>query len=601
MYQIEHPEYFYALFLLPIFVLFFLVGNLRKKRLQKKINADLLTRLSPNYSNFKPLLKFLFLLVGFVFMVVALANPKMGFRLKTVKKKGVNVVFALDVSRSMLAEDIAPNRLEKAKQIISKIIEQLGSDRVGLIVYAGTAYPLLPITTDHAAAQMFLAEANPEMVSSQGTAIEQAVVLSAKYFDDANTNRFLVLLSDGEDHQQAQTETPSKILKEQNIKLFTVGIGTAKGAPIPMTKNANGVTYKKDRNGTVVITHRNDLTLQKMAETTNGKHLDGNITQRAVGQITKVITNAQKNVFETKQFSDYKDQYQWFVAFALLFFLLEMTMFSGKTKWIQKLNLFKANRVALWVVFCALCGHFATAQTGQNTAEKTKIPADKMRKARKFIRQGNVLYEKGKFEDAAVAYQKALDAAPNYRKALSNLASTRFQQKLLPQAMAGYQQSLKTAEKPAEKADDSHNLGNSLLAQKQYEKAVKFYKNSLINRPEDEETRYNLAYAQAMIKKKKKNKGGGGGKNNKNKNQKKQPKKKGKNKKDKKKQQQKKNKGDQKQDKKKQQQKQPQKNKLTPEQRKRLLQALKNQERKTREKMKAQKAKARKRHQEKDW
>uniref|UniRef100_A0A2B4R4F9 Uncharacterized protein BB-0173 n=1 Tax=Stylophora pistillata TaxID=50429 RepID=A0A2B4R4F9_STYPI len=564
-------------------------GYLRKKHLQKKINKDLLAQLAPNYSAFKPLLKISFLLLGFAFLVVALANPKMGFKLQTVKKKGVNVVFALDVSRSMLAQDIAPNRLEKAKQIISKTIENLGSDRVGLIVYAGTAYPLLPITTDHAAAQMFLNEANPEMVSSQGTAIDEAIKLSTKYFDDATANRFLVLLSDGEDHGRASTQAFAKILKEQKIKLFTIGIGTQKGGPIPMEKNGATV-YKKDRKGTVVITHRNDETLQKICAATGGKHLEGNITKNAVTTLSKTIANAQKNIFETKQFSDYKDQYGWFVGLALLFFLLEMMMFSGKTKWIQKLNLFKGKNVAIWLVFCTLCSHFVSAQTAQPTPEKIKTSPSKMRKARKFIREGNALYQQKKYEDAAVAYQKALDAVPNYRKALSNLASTRYQQKLLPQAMAGYQQSLKTAEKPIEKADDFHNLGNSLLAQKQYEKAVAFYKKSLINRPTDEETRYNLAYAQSMIKKKK-NKGGGGGKNKKN--QKKNQKKKGQNKKKNQKKNQKKNpqKNKQDQSKNKQQKQPPPKRKLTPQQRKRLLQALKNQERNTRKKVKAQKAK----------
>ena len=174
-----------------------------KKRTQKKFaSAGLLIKLAPNVSVFKSVLKLLFFIIGISFLILALVNPKMGTKLKTVKREGVDVVFALDVSRSMLAEDIAPNRLEKSKQIISKIIDKLGSDRVGIIIYAGNAYPLLPITTDHAAAKMFLQNANPDLVSSQGTAINDALDLAKTYYNnDEQTNRFLIIISDGEDHQ----------------------------------------------------------------------------------------------------------------------------------------------------------------------------------------------------------------------------------------------------------------------------------------------------------------------------------------------------------------------------------------------------------------
>ena len=204
MYQIEEPTYFIYLVAIPILFMAFLLVFWWKKRAQKNFaKIGLLDKLSPEKSTFKYFLKMTLFLLGLAFLIISLTNPKMGTKLETVKRQGVDIVFALDVSKSMLAEDIAPNRLEKAKQIISKIIDKLGSDRIGIIIYAGNSYPLLPITTDHGAAKMFLQSANPDMVSSQGTAINEAIKLASSYYNnDEQTNRFLFIISDGEDHQE---------------------------------------------------------------------------------------------------------------------------------------------------------------------------------------------------------------------------------------------------------------------------------------------------------------------------------------------------------------------------------------------------------------
>jgi Ca-activated chloride channel family protein len=265
----------------------------------------------------------------------------MGVKLKTIKREGVDIVFALDVSKSMLAEDIAPNRLEKAKQIISKTIEKLGSDRVGIIVYAGNAYPLLPITTDHASVNMFLQNANPDMVSSQGTAINEALNLAKTYYNnDEQTNKFLVIISDGEDHEK-NTIAMADDLAKDGIKVYTVGVGTEKGGPIPIRENGTLRGYKKDRKGEVVITHRNANVLKEIADKANGVYSDGNLTEKPVNMLIDVVSNAQKHEFETKQFSDYKDQFQWFVGIALLFFIFDIFFLEKKTKWLQKVDLFK--------------------------------------------------------------------------------------------------------------------------------------------------------------------------------------------------------------------------------------------------------------------
>ena len=268
----------------------------------------------------------------------------MGTKLKTIKREGVDVVFALDVSKSMLAEDIAPNRLEKAKQIISKIIDKLGSDRVGVIIYAGNSYPLLPITTDHAAAKMFLQNANPDMVSSQGTAINEALNLAKTYYNnDEQTNRFLIIISDGEDHQE-ETKQVAENMAKDGIKVYTIGVGTENGGPIPMKINGSLIGYKKDRKGETVITKRKADVLQAIADTSEGRYIDGNKTEKPVKMIEEIIGNAQKNEFETKQFSDYKDQFQWFLGLGILFLILDIFLLDKKTKWLRKVDLFNEEK-----------------------------------------------------------------------------------------------------------------------------------------------------------------------------------------------------------------------------------------------------------------
>ncbi len=345
MYQLEEPIYFYTLAVIPVMIVIYLLVFWWKKRTQKKFsNPELLKKLAPDKSTFKSTLKLGMLLFGMAFLILSLVNPKMGTKLKTIKREGVDIVFALDVSKSMLAEDIAPNRLEKAKQIIAKIIDNLGSDRIGVIVYAGNSYPLLPITTDHAAANMFLQNANPDMVSSQGTAINEALELAKSYYNnDDQTNRFLVIISDGEDHQE-ETKQMAQNLSNEGVKVFTVGVGTDKGGPIPIRLNGSMIGYKKDRKGETVITKRNQEVLQSIADIGNGRYIDGNFTETPVKDISDILANAQKNEFETKQFADYKDQFQWFLGIGVLFLLIDVFFLEKKTRWLKKIDLFNEEK-----------------------------------------------------------------------------------------------------------------------------------------------------------------------------------------------------------------------------------------------------------------
>jgi len=281
MYLLEDKTYFIYFIAVVFLLLAFVLVVFWKKRKQKAFaDSILLEKLSPEASPFKSVLKIFTTALALSFLIIALVNPKMGTKLKTIKREGVDIVFALDVSKSMLAEDIAPNRLEKSKQIISKVIDKLGSDRVGIIIYAGNAYPLLPITTDQAAAKMFLQNADPDMVSSQGTAINEALKLAKSYYDDdEQTNRYLFVVSDGEDHEENVSYIADEATKE-GIKIFTIGVGDAKGGPIPLKRDGTLVGYKKDRAGETVITQLNDKTLKKIAEDGNGEYLYGNNTDQ---------------------------------------------------------------------------------------------------------------------------------------------------------------------------------------------------------------------------------------------------------------------------------------------------------------------------------
>lgn len=333
MYQIEEPTYFIYLAIIPVLFVLYLLVLWWKKRTQKQFaDSNLIQKLSPEQSTFKSFLKIVVVSLGFAFLVIGLVNPKMGTKLETIKREGVDIVFALDVSKSMLAEDIAPSRLDKAKQIISRIIENLGSDRVGIIIYAGNSYPLLPITTDHAAAKMFLQNANPDMVSSQGTAINEAVERGITYFDnDEQTNRFLFIVSDGEDHEE-NTVSLAEEAKKQGIKIYTIGVGTEKGGPIPIRSNGSVISYKKDNKGEVVITQMKEEVLKTIANEGNGKYINGNKTQETITIIEDLLLKAEKSEFETKQFSDYKDQFQWFVGLGLLFLIIDVLLLEKENK-----------------------------------------------------------------------------------------------------------------------------------------------------------------------------------------------------------------------------------------------------------------------------
>ena len=344
MYQLEEKIWFWAFIIIPVMLMVFLWTFFWKKRIQKSFgSAVVLKRLSPDLSFFKSSLKFIILCLAVGFLVIGLINPKIGTKLETIKREGVDIVFAIDVSKSMLAEDVAPNRLEKSKQLVTQIINNLASDRVGIIAYAGKAFPQLPITTDYASAKMFLQSMNTDMLSSQGTAINEAIELSRNYFDDEEqTNRVLIIISDGEDHNDLSIEV-AEAASEEGIKIYTIGVGSEKGGPIPLKRNGVVMSYKKDQNNETVITKLNEETLRLIANEAKGGYINGSQTADVVEQIRAVLSAMDKKEFEAKEFAEYKDQFQWFLGIGLFFLILDVLLLERKTAWLKRLNLFNEN------------------------------------------------------------------------------------------------------------------------------------------------------------------------------------------------------------------------------------------------------------------
>jgi len=344
MFQLEESKYLYLLLIIPILVVFFIFNLYWKNKKQKEFgDLELVKKLIPEYSGFKSILKFLLLVLGLTALIIAITNPRLGTKMETIKREGIDIVFALDVSKSMLAEDVAPNRLEKSKQIINQIINNLQGDRIGLIAYAGSAYPILPMTSDYSIGKMYLQNANTNMLSSQGTALNQAISQAVNFFDDDQQSKLLILISDGEDHGDGAKEA-SELAKEKGIKIVTISVGSAKGANIPIKENGKLLGYKKDSNGETVVTKMNAETLKLIAQETKGKYLDGNNTKAVIDNLQTVLASIEKNESETQQVAEFKSQYQWFLSLGFLLLFIDLLMFERKTAWFQKLNLFKEKR-----------------------------------------------------------------------------------------------------------------------------------------------------------------------------------------------------------------------------------------------------------------
>lgn len=342
MYDLGNPHYQIALLLLPILLLAFVIYNRwRRKTIKDVFDSNLHEKIAPLQSNRKRYIKLISRLLGLTFLIIALLNPKIGTRLETVTRKGVDVVFAVDVSKSMLAEDIAPNRLLKAKHILSNAIDELVNDRVGIIIYAGKAYAQLPLTTDYTAAKMFLNTIDTDRVPTQGTDIGKAVDMSISYFESGEKqSRALFILSDGESHEDGAIEA-GKLAAENGIIINSIAIGTTEGGPIPIKRNGQIKSYKKDKDGNVVVTKMDSETLQQLAVSTGGAFINGHHTKETIDFVTHSLEKMEKVESETEMFTDYEDQFQWFLGISLFFFMFDYLIPNRKTMWLRKTKIFE--------------------------------------------------------------------------------------------------------------------------------------------------------------------------------------------------------------------------------------------------------------------
>ncbi len=341
--RFEHSEYLWLLVIIPIlFFLFFLA----KRNLSKKIDAlgkkQLIEQLIPNRSNKKGIWKFILLIFGLALMIIGLANPQVGSKQEKVKRKGIDVAIALDLSKSMLSEDIRPNRLERARRFISSLIDKFESDRVAFIIFAGNAYLQMPLTIDYSAFELYLRTVGPKIIPTQGTAIGEAIELAEQAFEAGQKkHKALIIISDGENHDEGALAL-AKTAAQNGTKIYTIGVGTPKGGPIPIyNKYGEQTDYKKDNDGSIVLSKLNEKMLQELAVNGNGQYfrLSGRET---VTSIMKEISQMETKEIEELVYTDYEDQFQYFLFFGLLLIAAEVFISSKKSRLFNKWNLFEA-------------------------------------------------------------------------------------------------------------------------------------------------------------------------------------------------------------------------------------------------------------------
>ncbi len=340
MFNFEHIEYLWLLCLIPVWVVLFIVQHYRRRNdLRRLGNPMLLAELMPGFSPFRRGLKFTLLMMVASLIIVALAGPRFGSKLTQVKQQGIDIIFALDVSNSMLAEDIKPNRLERAKQELSRLLDRLNENRIGLIVFAGDAYTQIPITNDYLSAKMFLSGINTEMVSRQGTAIGQAVELAVRSFSSASeAGKALVIISDGENHEGGIEEAIEKA-REKNITLFTIGMGTGEGVRIPVNNTYNR-DYRRDKDGNFVITRMNEQMLIDIATEGKGRYYRANLPDMGLNNILSELGKLDKAESEAKVYTEYEQQFPGVIWIALALLVLEFILLERKNKWLGNVQLF---------------------------------------------------------------------------------------------------------------------------------------------------------------------------------------------------------------------------------------------------------------------
>ena len=343
MLRYEHIEYLNFLFGIPLLILAILLySRWKRKALALFGDSKLVTELIHSFSKGRTQIKNILTVLIFILLIIGIANPQVGTKMEEVKREGVDLMIAIDLSNSMMAEDIKPNRLERAKQAISRLIDKLEGDRIGLIVFAGEAYVQLPITTDYSAAKLFLSTVNTNIVPTQGTEIAKAIDLSIESFDMENAqNKAIIIITDGENHDEKAIESAEKANK-LGIFVHTLGMGLSKGGPIPIyNKYGNRTGYRKDKEGNTVVSKLNENLLMQIANTGKGTYVRANNSKAGLSSLFAEINKMEKKEIGTMIFTEYKDRFQLFIGLALLLLITDLILLGRKNKWSNRINFYK--------------------------------------------------------------------------------------------------------------------------------------------------------------------------------------------------------------------------------------------------------------------
>ncbi|MCK5218370.1 VWA domain-containing protein [bacterium] len=470
--QFTHPVFFYcALALIPLLIGAGVWGRWRRGRdLEVFGTPGMVARLYGHLSPTRRTIRNLALGSGVLLLCLALAGPQYGVKMVEVRRQGVDVIIALDVSRSMLAEDVKPNRLQRAQQELATLIDRLGGDRVGVIAFAGSAQVACPLTTDYSAAKMFLNYLTPETVALPGTALGRAIRLALKTFPQGGEGyRVLVLLTDGEDHR-SEPMAAAREAKAAGVRIISIGFGSPEGEPIPERDSAGRIKkYLKNQTGQTVVSKLDEKSLKEIAALTGGAYLPAHEGNLEAGNIAEIIGRMQKREVSAGQYGAYEDRFQYVLFPALMLLMLAFWLPGRRGAWLWMFPM-----ILLWAL---------PVQAGM---------ADD-------INKGNREYKKEKYETALKKYRDAQIKQPEHPIIHYNMGNTLYKLEKYPEAEQAYNRALKSKNRKL-RAKTLYNLGNNNLKQEQYAEAVKRYQKALKLKPRDEDTIYNLSQALALMK-----------------------------------------------------------------------------------------------------
>ena len=585
MFRFEDPIYLYALAVIPLLALIrWLMVSQQKKRLRRLGDKELLKQLMPDVSRFRPLVKFTLLLAVLALIIVMVARPQFGTKISHEKRSGIETIIALDISNSMLAEDVAPSRLDRSKMMVENLVDNFTNDKIGLIVFAGDAFIQLPITSDYVSAKMFLSGIEPSLINVQGTDIAKAINMASHSFtQEEGIGKAIIVITDGEDHEGGALEA-ARDAKERGMRVYVLGVGSPKGAPIPI---GNG-DYMKDAAGQTVMTGLNEQMCREVAMAGGGAYIHVENNSRAQEQLDNELDKLAKKETNTTVFSDYDEQFQAVGLIALLLLIIETCINEIKNPMLRRISLFKRGEryeeqsmkdegrgTRIVLLFLLLSASLFVPQASQAQND------------RQLIRQGNKVFRQGNFADAEVAYRKAVEKNVRNPQANYNLGTALLRQHKDSAAVSQLEAAAKQEDNPIRRAQAYHNMGVVCQQRQMFGEAIEAYKEALRNNPKDDETRYNLELCKRQQKQQQQNQ-----QNQDNKDQQQQKDK------EKEKQQQEQQKQEQQ---KKEQQQQEKKQQMSKENAEQMLNAAIQDEKQTQERMKKQQQQPNKRRLEKNW